>query len=109
MYKSGDDPLDPFSEDERFEYGVLLNGIQALCSCLAASLYLLYRRRGIPSQGRGLLGHLGLDVLTPTGCQQALVARGKRKANEPLRGLRKYVSPLWQQYLLVSAYMNYFA
>lgn len=103
MYKSGDDPLDPFNEDERFEYGVLLNGIQALCSCLAASLYLLYRRRGIPSQGRGLLGHLGLDVLTPTGCQQALVARGKRKANEPLRGLRKYVSPLWQQYLLVSA------
>ncbi|KOS14346.1 udp-galactose transporter [Malassezia pachydermatis] len=103
VYKSGDDPLDPFNEDERFEYGVLLNGIQALCSCLAASLYLLYRRRGIPSQGRGLLGHLGLDVLTPTGCQQALVARGKRKANEPLRGLRKYVSPLWQQYLLVSA------
>lgn len=91
---------------ERFEYGVLLNAIQALCSCTAATLYLLYRRRHIasaPGQSMSLLQRLGLDVLTPNGCERALVARGKRKEGTQRTGLSRYVSPLLQQYLLVSA------
>lgn len=104
-YRTGDDPLDPFSVNERFEYGVLLNAIQALCSCTAAALYLLYRQRGVAlSQGRhSILSRLGLDVLTPDGCERALVARGRRVAGDHLVGISRYVSPLLQQYLLVSA------
>ena len=98
VYHTGD-PLDAFRVGERFEYGVLLNGVQALCSCAMAMAYLMYRRRG--STERGLLTRLGLDVLTPSGCDRALVARGKRQA--PVRGVRRYVSPLLLQYLLVSA------
>ena len=75
VYHTGD-PLDAFRVGERFEYGVLLNGVQALCSCVMAMAYLMYRRRG--STERGLLTRLGLDVLTPSGCDRALVARGKK-------------------------------
>lgn len=106
MYRTGDDPLDPFSVSERFEYGVMLNALQALCSCTAASLYLLYRTRRVAtpaSQPRSLLQRLGLDVLTPSGCERALAARGRLSAGKRLTGLSRYVSPLLQQYLLVSA------
>lgn len=101
VYYPGGDRIDPFHEGERFEYGVLLNAIQAVCSCLAALTYLIYRRRAVHSQG--WLAHLGLDVLTPSGCHAALVQRGKRAHGQPLRGLGRYVSPLLQQYLLVAA------
>ncbi|WFD20895.1 UDP-galactose transporter [Malassezia caprae] len=105
-YRTGDDPLDPFSVGERFEYGIMLNALQALCSCTSASLYLLYRtRRAAPPAGqpRSLLQRLGLDVLTPSGCERALVARGRLPAGKRLKGLSRYISPLLQQYLLVSA------
>ena len=91
---------------ERFTYGAMLNAIQALCSCMAASLYLLYRRRRVvvpAGQSSGTLQRLGLDVLTPSGCERALVARGRLPAGKRLTGLSRYVSPLLQQYLLVSA------
>ena len=97
VYHTGD-PLDAFRIGERFEYGVLLNGVQALFSCMTAMAYLMYRKRG--TKEGGLLTRLGLDVLTPSGCEKALVARGKQA---PLRGIRRYVSPLLLQYLLVSA------
>lgn len=100
-YSTGDDPLDPFGEVEHFTYGVLLNAIQALFSCLAASAYLLLRTRH--ARGRPLLERLGLDVLTPRGCQRVLVARGQRPADAPLRGLSRYLSPLAQRYVLISA------
>ncbi|WFD04716.1 UDP-galactose transporter [Malassezia vespertilionis] len=99
VYSTGDDPLDPFAEEERFEYGVLLNAIQASFSCIAASAYLLILRRNATG---GLFTRLGLDVLTPNGCAQALTARGKR-AQGTLRGISRYISPLLQRYLLVSA------
>ena len=41
VYHTGD-PLDAFRVGERFEYGVLLNGVQALCSCVMAMAYLMY-------------------------------------------------------------------
>ena len=50
-----------------------------------------------------LLARLGLDVLTPRGCQRVLVARGQRPADAPLRGLSRYLSPLAQRYVLISA------
>ncbi|KAI3617886.1 hypothetical protein CBS9595_003795 [Malassezia furfur] len=101
-YSTGDDPLDPFGEVEHFTYGVLLNAIQALFSCIAASVYLLLRTRH--ARGRqSLLARLGLDVLTPRGCQRVLVARGQRPADAPLRGLSRYLSPLAQRYVLISA------
>ena len=94
---------DPYSEGERFEYGLLMNGMQALFSCTAAALYQLWRRRNA-NKGRnvGILAALGLDVLTPLGCHRALVARGKASGNEP-RGIARAVSPLLQRYLLISA------
>ena len=102
MYRTGD-AFDPFSVGERFEYGVLLNGVQALCSCLFASIYLMYRRRHQSVAGQGLLSKMGLDVLTPSGCEKALIARGKLKPGQSLQGLKRFISPLLLQYLLVSA------
>lgn len=99
VYRTGD-ALDPFAVDERFEYGVLLNALQALCSCVFALAYLLYRGRG--RAGQSLLARLGLDALTPQGCQHALVARGKAPP-QPVSGVRRVLSPLLLQYLLISA------
>ncbi|WFC95728.1 UDP-galactose transporter [Malassezia brasiliensis] len=101
-YSTGYDPLDPFGEVEHFTYGVLLNAIQALFSCIAASAYMLLRTRHAPGK-QSLLARLGLDVLTPRGCQRVLVARGQRPADAPLRGLSRYLSPLTQRYVLISA------
>lgn len=102
MYSTGD-PLDPFAVHERFEYGVLLNAVQAFFSCTTASVYLLLRSRH-SQNSTSLLARLGLDVLTPRGCQRVLIARGKRPASarEPT-GLSRYISPLAQKYLLISA------
>jgi len=83
----------------------LLNALQAFFSCATASIYLCIRRRKAPATG-GFLSRLGLDVLTPLGCDRALVARGKRSVSGP-RGFSKFVSPLVQQYLLVSALQSF--
>ncbi|WFD32460.1 UDP-galactose transporter [Malassezia sp. CBS 17886] len=106
VYRSGDGLLDPFAEGEHFEYGVLLNAIQAMLSCAAASTYLLYRerRRHHAPGPHGVAAALGVDVLTPDGCARALVMRGKREADtRPPKGLSRWVSPLLQRYLLISA------
>ena len=53
--------------------------------------------------GQGLLSKMGLDVLTPSGCEKALIARGKLNPGQSLQGLKRFISPLLLQYLLVSA------
>lgn len=104
VYTTGEDPLDPFAEGERFEYGVLLNAVQALFSCAAASAYLLLRAPPATGTNGCLASRLGLSVLTPKGCHRALIARGKAPATEAEpRGLAKYVSPLAQRYFFISA------
>ncbi|WFD44134.1 UDP-galactose transporter [Malassezia psittaci] len=104
VYTTGRDIHDPLGEHERFEYGVLLNAVQALFSCLAVSVYLLVTNSRGTGSKQSLMSRLGLEVLTPKGCQQALVARGKESsvAHEP-RGVNRFLSPLLQQYLMISA------
>ncbi|WFD00368.1 UDP-galactose transporter [Malassezia yamatoensis] len=104
VYTTGRDVHDPLGEHEKFEYGVLLNAVQALFSCLAVSIYLLVTSSSGTGHKQSWMSRLGLDVLTPRGCQQALVARGKESsvAGEP-KGVNRIVSPLLQQYLMISA------
>lgn len=117
-YRTGGGVFDPYSDGERFEYGLLMNAMQSFFSCLAASAYLLLRGRNA-ARGTGLLSALGLEALTPTGCAHAekrrqtvtpaRVEKGGapgdrvREVERPPRGLARYVSPLLLQYLLISA------
>ncbi|WFD35732.1 mitogen-activated protein kinase [Malassezia cuniculi] len=100
-YRTGGGIYDVLSVGERFDHGLLLNFVQALMSCTIASLYQLYRRRNLPP-ARSVTESLGLQALTPAGCQSALVARGKSTEAHP-KGISRYVSPLFTRYLLISA------
>jgi UDP-galactose transporter B1 len=95
------------SRHEYFKSPLVLNSLQAILCTVVAATYILVQSR---KSREPMLSKLGLDTLTPSGCQRAKktvssrgAANGELKTTEKKNQRKQSISPLLLRYIQISA------